>query len=98
MTDTERWFIGMDIQNEIVAQLLEQHLRLHPCLCGCGQSTQRRFHPGHDSQFYSDLRTFADAGDKEAEALLLFTYKNNKPSTFDKQRQMATDYLEKRRN
>ena len=63
------------------------------CICGCGQDSQRRFHPGCDPGFYKRLRLFADAGDFEAAALYEFMYKNNRKVTYAEQHWRARRWL-----
>lgn len=62
------------------------------CMCGCGRSTERRFHPGCDAGFCSRLREAIRRGDRDAESLYRLTFKNNRPETYPEQHRQARLY------
>lgn len=59
----------------------------YPCCCGCTELTQRRFFRGCDTAFYGRLRRAIAVGDQQATEAYALAFKNNRASTFDKQRE-----------
>ncbi len=60
----------------------------YPCCCGCAELTQRRFFPGCDTALYGRLRQAIAAGDRIAMIIYKYVYKNNRPITFRRQREL----------
>ena len=62
---------------------------LHPCICGCGDLTARRYFPGCDTAFYGHLRHAMRCGDALARLVYDNIFKQNRRATFPKQRRLA---------
>ena len=65
------------------------------CVCGCGRSTGRRFHPGCDPSFYRRLKRASARGDQLAALLYRYMFKNNRQGTFPGQHRLARQWLAK---
>lgn len=65
----------------------------HQCCCGCGRHTRKRFFPGCDPGLYGRLRRAIAAGDRVAKIIYRYVYKNNRPRTFPRQRQLLLGWV-----
>lgn len=68
---------------------------LHPCICGCGRLTARRFFPGCDTAFYGRLRDAVRCGDSLARLVHNNAFKQNRRVTFPEQRRLARMWLDR---
>ncbi len=66
----------------------------HPCVCGCGRLTKRRYHTGCDTGFKDRLTVARCNGDRDAGRVLLMLRHDRLP--WSEQRLVCAAYLRSR--